>query len=138
MSDLLVLCYHAVSPTWATALSVLPDALEEQLAALTARGYRGATFSDALGGARDERVVAFTFDDAYSSVLTLAKPILDRYGYPGTVYVPSNWPDSQLPMRWTGIEGWLGTEHEHELTPLSWAQLRELADASWEIGSHTC
>jgi peptidoglycan/xylan/chitin deacetylase (PgdA/CDA1 family) len=138
MADLLVLCYHAVSPTWPAALSVTPDALERQLATLAHRGYRGARFSDALAGGKDGRVVSVTFDDGYRSVLELAKPILDRHGYPGTLFVPSNWPAAEGPMRWPGIDTWLGTAHEQELNPLSWAELRELADAGWEIASHTC
>jgi peptidoglycan/xylan/chitin deacetylase (PgdA/CDA1 family) len=138
MRDLLVLCYHAVSPSWPAALSVTPDALERQLAALARRGYRGARFSDALSGKLEGRVVVITFDDGYRSVLERAKPILDRHGYPGTLFVPTDWPDDARPMRWKGIDRWLGTPHEHEMRALSWRELGELADAGWEIGSHTC
>ncbi len=41
-------------------------------------------------------------------------------------------------MSWPGIDQWLGGEHEPELRPMSWAQMRDLADSGWEIGSHTC
>jgi peptidoglycan/xylan/chitin deacetylase (PgdA/CDA1 family) len=138
MPDLLVLCYHAVDPTWPAALSVTPAALEQQLAELTRRGYRGMRFSDALAEARSGRVVAITFDDGYRSVLELAKPLLDAHGYPGTLFVPSDWPDRQRPMHWPGIDGWLGTTHEDALRALDWRELAELAQAGWEIGSHTC
>ncbi len=138
MSDLLVLCYHAVSPSWSADLSVTPDALERQLDKLARRGYRGARFTEASSGDRRGRVVSITFDDAYRSVLKLAKPLLDRHGYPGTVFVPTDWPGDSRPMRWPGIDDWLGTPHEHELHALTWQELRELADAGWEIGSHTC
>jgi peptidoglycan/xylan/chitin deacetylase (PgdA/CDA1 family) len=138
MNDLLVLCYHAVSPSWPAALSVTPDALERQLARLSRDGYRGARFSDALGEKLEGRVVSITFDDNYRSVLDLAKPILDRHGYPGTIFVPTDWPSASRPMRWQGVDRWLGTPHEHELSALDWDELRELADAGWEIGSHTC
>ncbi len=40
-------------------------------------------------------------------------------------------------MSWDGIDGWLGTEHEHELVPMSWDELGGLAGEGWEIGSHT-
>ena len=33
---------------------------------------------------------------------------------------------------------WVGTPHEQELACMSWDQLREVADAGWEIGAHTC
>ncbi len=35
--------------------------------------------------------VAITFDDAYTSVLATAAPILARYGLPSTVFVPTRW-----------------------------------------------
>lgn len=138
MPDVLVLCYHAVSERWPAALSVTPAALDRQLGRLVARGYRGARFTDAV--LADDAVprVAVTFDDAYRSVLTRAKPILDRHGLPGTLFVPTDWPAAGGPMRWPGIDRWRTTEHRHELDPLSWPEIAELAGAGWEIGSHTC
>lgn len=138
MRDLLVLCYHAVSPSWPAALSVTPDALDRQLAELARKGYRGACFSDALAERPGGRLVSITFDDGYRSVLDLAKPILDRHGYPGTIFIPTDWPGDSRPMRWPGIDGWLGSAYEHELNALTWQELRQLADAGWEVGSHTC
>jgi peptidoglycan/xylan/chitin deacetylase (PgdA/CDA1 family) len=135
--DLIVLCYHAVSPSWPADLSVTPEALDRQLAELARRGYRGARFSDALSEEPDDRVVCITFDDGYRSVLELAKPLLDRHGYPGTIFIPTDWPGESRPMRWPGIDNWLGTPHEHELSALTWQELGELADAGWEVGSHT-
>jgi peptidoglycan/xylan/chitin deacetylase (PgdA/CDA1 family) len=138
MADVLVLCYHAVSPTWPAPLSVTPDALDRQLARLVDRGYRGATFTEAVLAPPARRTLAVTFDDAFRSVLDAAKPILDRHGLPGTLFVPTDWPGRDEPMRWPGIERWLGTEHEHELRALSWEEIGALAAAGWEIGSHTC
>jgi peptidoglycan/xylan/chitin deacetylase (PgdA/CDA1 family) len=137
VSDLLVLCYHAVSPAWPAALSIEPEPFERQLRGLADRGYRGATLSQAIGAPPAERTVAVTFDDAYRSVLELALPILDRLGMPASVYVPTAWPERGKPMRWPGIDQWLGGEHEHELACMSWEELRGLADHGWEIGSHT-
>ncbi len=137
MVDLLVLCYHAVSPTWDADLSVTPERLERQLASLVRRGYRGATFSDAVTGPPARRTVVVTFDDAYRSVLDLALPVLERLHLPGTVFVPTGFTDPDVPMAWPGIDGWLGGPHEHELRPMGWEGLRHLAAAGWEIGSHT-
>jgi peptidoglycan/xylan/chitin deacetylase (PgdA/CDA1 family) len=138
LSDLVVLCYHAVSPDWPASLSLTPDSLERQLTFLSKRGYRGVPASEALERAVSGREVAITFDDAYRSVLELAKPILDRLGMRASVYVPTNWPDRDEPMTWPGIAHWVGTEHEPELACMTWDELRGLADDGWEIGSHTC
>lgn len=138
MIDILVLCYHAVSDRWPAALSVTPEALDRHLTFLARRGYRGRRFTDSISEPATEPTVAITFDDNYRSVLEIAKPILDRHGFPGTLYVPSDWPEDPRPMRWPGIDIWLGTENEHELHCLQWAELRDLAQAGWEIGSHTC
>lgn len=138
MPDLLVLCYHAVSPDWPADLAVTPAALDAQLAHLVARGYRGARLTDALAEPRDGPTVVVTFDDGFRSVLEEGKPILDRHGLVGTVFVPSDWPGEPGPMHWPGIDRWLGTRFAPELRSLSWGQLRDLAADGWEIGSHTC
>ena len=137
MSDTIVLCYHAVSERWPAPLSVTPQAFERQLELLVRRGYEGATFRDAALGARPRKTVAVTFDDAYLSVLEVARPILDRRGLPATVFVPTDWPARGEPMRWPGIDQWMGGAFEPELRPLTWEQLAALDAHGWEVGSHT-
>lgn len=134
---MLVLCYHAVSERWPAALSVTPEDLERQLETLVGRGYRGATFSAAVRAPDRGRTVAVTFDDGYRSVIEHAHPILSALGLPGTVFVPTSFVGQEAPMSWPGIGQWLDGPHEKEMTPMSWDELRRLADAGWEIGSHT-
>lgn len=138
LSDRLVLCYHAISETFPAALSITPARLEAHLALLARRGYRGVTFSDAVAGTSNGPVVAVTFDDACRSVRTLGRPILDRLGWPATMFAPTDWVGREEPMRWPGIERWHGGPHEHELMPMGWEELGALAQGGWEIGSHTC
>lgn len=138
MNDLLVLCYHAVSERWPASLSVTPDAFAAQLRILVRRGYRGATFTEAVTGPADGRRVVITFDDAYRSVLSRAFPLLDGLGLPATVFAPTAFVGAEEPMAWRGVDVWLGTEHEDELVPLSWDELAYLAGKGWEVGSHTC
>lgn len=133
-----MLCYHALSPRWEAALSTTPERFEAQVTKLAGRGYEAATFADAVLDPPHRRTMAITFDDAYSSVLDLAKPILDRLGLVATVFAPTDFiGDAPAPMSWPGIDNWIGTEHERELAPMSWAQLSGLAAGGWEIGSHT-
>jgi peptidoglycan/xylan/chitin deacetylase (PgdA/CDA1 family) len=138
VSDVLVLSYHAVSETWPAALSVTPERFESQLRSLVRSGYAGATFSDAIARPRTGKTVAVTFDDGYRSVLTQALPVLRGLGLPATVFVPTDFVGADEPMRWPGIDHWLGSAHERELLPLSWEELAELRASGWEIGSHTC
>jgi peptidoglycan/xylan/chitin deacetylase (PgdA/CDA1 family) len=133
----MVLCYHAVSPTWDATLSVTPDALERQLGWLTRRGWHGATFSEAVLAPTAERTLAVTFDDAFASVLELAHPILASLGLPATVFTPTAFAESGRPLQWPGIEHWAQTQSAPELACLTWDALGQLAQDGWEIGSHT-
>jgi peptidoglycan/xylan/chitin deacetylase (PgdA/CDA1 family) len=137
MGDVLVLCYHAVSPTWDATFSVTPDTLERQLCSLVRAGWRGATFSDAVLDPPASKTLAVTFDDGFASVFELAEPILTRLGLPGTVFVPTAFMDERQHLRWPGIEAWLGTPCEDELRCMTWDELGQLTDRGWEIGSHT-
>ncbi len=135
--DVLVLCYHALSPTWTATLSTTPDRFQRQLELLVRRGYRSATFTEAVSSQPGGRVMAITFDDAFRSVIELALPILDGLGLCATVFAPTDFIGADGPLRWAGIDGWLNGPDERELTPMSWAELRTLQEAGWEIGSHT-
>lgn len=137
MRDILVLCYHAVSERWPAALTVTAAQLEAQLRYLILRGYRATTFTNALTSPRSGRTLVVTFDDAYRSVFARAFPILSRLGLPATIFVPTAFAGTEQPMCWPGIDEWIGGPYEGEMIPLTWTQLRELAAAGWEVGSHS-
>jgi peptidoglycan/xylan/chitin deacetylase (PgdA/CDA1 family) len=137
VTDVLVLCYHAVSPSWTATLSVTPDALERQLSLLIRRGWRAATFTDAVLDPPAARTMAVTFDDAFASVRVLGQPILDKLGIPATVFAPTAFMARRQPLNWTGIYQWLGTPQAGELAAMDWDDLGALIDRGWEIGSHT-
>jgi peptidoglycan/xylan/chitin deacetylase (PgdA/CDA1 family) len=132
-----VLCYHAVSEEWPAQMAVTPARFEQQLRSLVDRGYEGATFTEAVLSPPHRRTLAVTFDDGFRSVLELAFPVLDRLGLPATLFVPTDLVGSDRPMSWAGLGGWLAGAHAAELLPLDWDELRRLASAGWEIGSHT-
>jgi peptidoglycan/xylan/chitin deacetylase (PgdA/CDA1 family) len=132
----LVLCYHAISETWPASLAVRPHELRKQLSWLVKAGYRGATFEEAVTTTASGLLLAVTFDDAFLSVLNLAYPILAELGLPGTVFAVSDFARASQRLGWDGITHWQGT-YDDELRGMSWAELRVLSDAGWEIGSHT-
>ncbi len=137
MTDALVLCYHAVSEHWEASISVPPERLREQVSRLLRAGYAATTFTEAVLDPPSPRTLAITFDDAYRSVLELARPVLDEFGVVASIYVPTDFAGQPTPMSWPGIDEWLAGPHASELLPLGWDELGQLADAGWEIGSHS-
>jgi peptidoglycan/xylan/chitin deacetylase (PgdA/CDA1 family) len=134
---MLILCYHAISLRWPAVLSITLAQLREQLEWLVARGYRGVTFSDGVAARPSSPTVAITFDDAFSSVLQYAAPLMASLGLPGTVFVVADFADSGRSLEWDGIDQWVGGDHDGELRGMSWPELRQLEEVGWEIGSHT-
>lgn len=138
VTDLLVLCYHAVSEGWPSPAAISPTRLYAQLRYLLRRGYRPLTLDAALESRVPGRSVVVTFDDAYASILESGLPVLERLEVPATVFVPTDAASEGAPMSWSELARWSGGEHEHELRCMAWEGLRELSAHGWQIGSHTC
>lgn len=127
----LVLMYHSVTNYTADPylVTVSPQRFEQQMRWLRRRGLRGVSIRELLsarqaGGGRS--LVGLTFDDGYADFAEQVVPILRRYGFTGTVFA---------------IAGRLGQDNawdaEGPRKPLMTAgQLREVAAAGMEIGSH--
>ena len=137
MNDLLVLCYHAVSPRWEMPYALTPQCLREQVERLLRAGYEPVTAGSLAADGGGGRRLAVTFDDALVSVRTQALPVLEALGVPATVFACTDWVGRDEPMR-IGYDGWLGTASAAELRSLGWEELADLRDRGWEIGSHTC
>lgn len=138
MGDVMVLCYHAVTPAWDSSLAVTPEEFERQIAHLLAHRWKPTTFTTATLAPPSARTLAITFDDAFASVKRYAVPILRAMNAPATMFAPTAFMDGAPALRWNGIEEWVGTSTEQQLAPLSWDELGELTELGWEIGSHTC
>ena len=133
-----MLAYHAVSDRWRSPLAVSRVALEEQLGFFHRRGYSALTFAAAehlrRTGALPWKSLVISFDDAFASVLR-ALPLLDRYSWPATVFVVTDFATSGRPLEWHGLGG--SDDWKDEREGLVWDQLRGLVERGWEIGSHT-
>jgi peptidoglycan/xylan/chitin deacetylase (PgdA/CDA1 family) len=136
--DVMVLCYHAVSPSWAAALSIAPASLDAHVGYLVDRGWRPETFSDAVLGTSPGKVLSVTFDDAFASVKQHALPILRKHGVVATVFAPTAFMEGHANLDWAGVDHWKRTPDATEMRAMDWADLTELVDAGWEVGSHTC
>lgn len=125
-----VLMYHSIADVDSDPLNITasPGTFEAQLHWLYGRGLRGVSLSGLLAASeRDARkLVGLTFDDGYADFATTAVPILRRYGFTATVYV--------LADRFGGSNEWdAGAPAKPLMTE---AQVREVADAGMEVGSH--
>lgn len=134
----LILCYHAVSPTWRGPLAVSEAVLRTQLTYVKKRGYVGLTISDAERRRSEDtlppRSVVVTFDDGFASTVRAA-PILAELGFPGTVFLVTRFVESGEPLSW--ISQALRPDTIEDLRPLTWRDAEELAASGWEVGSHT-
>jgi peptidoglycan/xylan/chitin deacetylase (PgdA/CDA1 family) len=89
-----------------------------QISALRELGWAGRSVTQGLsGGLEQQHSVVITFDDGSETDLTVSAPALAVAGFQATFYV---------------LSGSLGRQGY-----LSPAQLRELSDAGFEIGSHS-
>ena len=133
-----MLAYHAVSDRWRSPLAVSRSAFAEQLAFFRRREYTAFTFAAAedlrRNGALPPKSLVISFDDAFASLLQVL-PLLDRYGWPATVFVVTDFATSGRPLEWHGVGDSADSEGERE--GLVWDQLRDLVERGWEIGSHT-
>jgi len=126
----MILMYHAVAEVAEdpNLLCVAPRRFAEQMAWLERHGLRGVsvgTLTGAMRAGTSRGLVGITFDDGYTSVLESALPELARRGFTASVYV---------------ISGRIGETNEWDAGPswplLSASQVRDLAAAGLEIGSH--
>ncbi len=109
--------YHAVTPeALLPAIHVAAPAFEEQVEFLAAR-YSVIPLRKFVARRRAGRslrgCVAITFDDAYTSVLELALPRLERLGLPATVFVVSGYASSGRPFWWDRL-GWVWQHADQE------------------------
>jgi peptidoglycan/xylan/chitin deacetylase (PgdA/CDA1 family) len=106
-----------------------------QMALLRHLGYRVLDLDQTLcclrGGAQiPRRAVSLTFDDAYDNFAEYALPVLQRRGFPATVYAISGWLGR--PMAWSVAEPGRPIP-----SLMSGPRLREIRAAGVTIGSHT-
>jgi peptidoglycan/xylan/chitin deacetylase (PgdA/CDA1 family) len=107
-----ILLYHRVTdlasdPQW---LSVPPRLFAEHLELLK-RHYRPHSLDQLCRGLSTgklpRRTVVVTFDDGYADNLLEAKPLLERFDVPATVFVATGKVDGETEFWWDELEGLL-------------------------------
>lgn len=131
-----ILMYHAVSDAAGPAFSryAVPPALFRRHMAAVARSGREpltvrAYASRLRSGTPPEHAVVITFDDAFGDFLGEALPVLQALELTATLFVPTAFVGA--------TSRWLEAEGEADRRVLGWDELRSVAAAGIEIGSHT-
>lgn len=135
--------YHSIGPVladWAWRDLTTPDTVfEDHLRWLRRAGYRTCTLAELDAHMRGDavlpaRTVALTFDDGYLDNWTHAAPLLEKYGYSGTIVVTPEFVDPRESVRPTLRELWSGSVAEGDLETrgfMSWEELRRASQAGW-------
>jgi peptidoglycan/xylan/chitin deacetylase (PgdA/CDA1 family) len=162
-----ILLYHrlAITPSDPWRLGVEPARFEEQLDVLRSR-FRPLPLTLLVQAARDgnlpQGAVAVTFDDGYRDNLYIAKPLVERYGVPATIFVITSYIGSSRDFWWDELERLCTSLREREngeekrlrmlerlkaeagespatdRTTISADELLQLADGDLiEVGAHT-
>lgn len=122
-----ILQYHHVSDSTPKSTSITPAQFELHLKYLKEHGFKVVPLSDLIDAIKNQtemadKTVAITFDDAYIDVLTQAKPLLDKYNYPYTMFANAHIINQNE-----------GKKHSQYL---SWAQLKAMGDDGMLIANH--
>lgn len=126
-----ILMYHQVAPhrpgSPLNKWRVTPERFGAHLVLLARAGYRGIALRELLEKpeAREKRAV-LTFDDGFAALVPNALPLLREHGFSATVFVVAE--------KLGGTNDWDAERPGEPL--LDAAEVRTLAEAGMEIGSH--
>jgi peptidoglycan/xylan/chitin deacetylase (PgdA/CDA1 family) len=126
-----VLTFHKVDPAfeWG-ATRISPARFERILSYLKFDGFNPASLSETLNPSTQNHLkIAITFDDAYESLCTHARPVMLESGFTGTIFVITDFIGRL--NTWDVNLG--GKLFRH----LGWDQIRDFIRDGFEIGSHT-
>jgi peptidoglycan/xylan/chitin deacetylase (PgdA/CDA1 family) len=134
MGSIPILMYHSIAdedesgvhPYYRTATA--PSIFAQHVKYLHDHGYKTINLANAVGSLRNgpptQRCAVITFDDGYSDFYQHAFPILNRYSFTATVFLPTEYIGAAR-MRF------------NKKNCLTWAEVRELKEHNIEFGSHT-
>ncbi|SEM11553.1 polysaccharide deacetylase family protein [Streptacidiphilus jiangxiensis] len=125
------LMYHSVDsgPQDPYLLTVSPQRFAAQLGWLRRRGLRGVSMRELVRAYEQQAadgLVGLTFDDGYADFPRQVLPLLRAHGFTATLYVVAG--------RMGGHNAWDADAPRKPLVTID--QVRQLADAGVEIGSH--
>ena len=122
-SAAVILQYHHVSESTPKSTSITPAQFEKHLQYLADEGFRVVALSTLIHALQQkaelpDKTVAITFDDGYIDNLTHAKPLLDKFNYPFTIFINP------------------AIINQNSERYLSWQQLKNMSDQGVIIANH--
>ena len=122
-----ILCYHRFEDKGGREMVITPQQFESQLQALKDNGITVIPMDDYLAWRRGEKNIpaksaVITLDDGWLTGYKVAWPILQKFGYPFTMFIYTDY-----------VKG--GPKSGGQ--SMTWEQLAEMRDAGVDIGSHT-
>lgn len=137
MKHCTILLYHTlvkpgdfVGAQYCTA----PEDFRDQMRMLREDGFNPVPLADLVAamqgrGSLPDRPVVVAFDDGYACNYSAGLPVMQEFGIPGSIFMVAG--------RIAGINDWQVLEGCPERRMLNPTELRALADAGIDIGSHT-
>lgn len=128
-----ILTYHSLDKS-GSVLSIAPDLFARQMQALADASIQVVSLDRVRDTLRQgtviEPLVAITFDDGFQNIRKYGLPILERHGFPATVFLvaeycerDNGWPSQPPVVRRRSL--------------LRWSEVKEMCAARITFGSHT-
>jgi Predicted xylanase/chitin deacetylase len=121
-----ILTYHSLDES-RSVVSTSPSAFKKQMKYLWERSYKTLSVAEVINLIRKrepfpEKTFVITFDDGYKNVYTDAFPILERYGFKGTVFLIAdycgefnNWPTQPRSIERRPLLSWSEINEMHNM-----------------------
>jgi len=127
-----ILAYHSLDDS-KSVLSTPPAVFVEQMHILHGLGREVISLGQVpreCAHRRREDAVVITFDDGFRNVYQHALPVLQRYGFPATVFLVTDYCEK--------TNSWPSQPASIKQQPLlRWSEVREMSQAGVAFGSHT-
>jgi peptidoglycan/xylan/chitin deacetylase (PgdA/CDA1 family) len=127
-----ILTFHKVDPAFEWGVTrVTPTLFIKLITFLKNEGYTSITLSQLFDSdaTLPNKPIVLTFDDSYESVYTYAYPIMESVQFIGTIFIITGYVGK--------FNSWDVNLGGKQFRHMNWMQIKQLADAGFEVGSHS-